>query len=242
KILNEQILLYRNEAGEMVATSNTCPHRFAPLHLGKVVDGTIECPYHGLRFNGEGRCVYNPDGDGRIPAGARLKSYPITERLGAAWIWMGDPAKVDLAMIPDFEFLDDPAYRTVKGVLHVRANYRYINDNLMGEAHLHMVHHDSLACDMVRRFNVDKAILSVSSVDLNRSLLCTLLPQVGSVQQAMIDIAQTVIVVADNSKFDRTALCVIAPLSEVDYIVTDTGTAPAAEELPDDIKRKFVFA
>jgi DeoR/GlpR family transcriptional regulator of sugar metabolism len=100
----------------------------------------------------------------------------------------------------------------------------------------------SMACDMVRRFNVDKAILSVSSVDLNRSLLCTLLPQVGSVQQAMIDIAQTVIVVADNSKFDRTALCVIAPLSDVDYIVTDTGTAQAAEELPDDIKRKFVFA
>ncbi|MBO9375827.1 Rieske 2Fe-2S domain-containing protein [Sphingomonas histidinilytica] len=151
KILNEQVLLYRTEAGELVATASTCPHRFAPLHLGKVVGDAIECPYHGLRFNDEGRCVFNPDGDGRIPAGARLRTYPVTERLGAAWIWMGDPARADLAMIPDFEFLEDPSYRTVKGVLHVRANYRYINDNLMDEAHLHMVHHNSLACDMVRR-------------------------------------------------------------------------------------------
>jgi DeoR/GlpR family transcriptional regulator of sugar metabolism len=99
-----------------------------------------------------------------------------------------------------------------------------------------------LACDMTRRFNVDKAILSVSSVDLNRLLLCTLTPQVGSVQQAMIEIAQTVIVVADHSKFDRTALSVIAPISQVDYIVTDTGTAPAVERLPGSVKQKFIFA
>ncbi len=99
-----------------------------------------------------------------------------------------------------------------------------------------------MACDMVRRFNVDKAILSVSSVDLKRSLICTSLPTVGSVQQAMIEIAQTVIVVADNSKFDRTAVSVIAPLSDIDYIVTDNDTAPVASRLPEAIKRKFIFA
>jgi DeoR/GlpR family transcriptional regulator of sugar metabolism len=99
-----------------------------------------------------------------------------------------------------------------------------------------------LACDMVRRFNVDKAILSVSSVDLKRSLLCTLLPQVGSVQQAMIDIAQTIIVVADHSKFERTALSVIAPISKVDYIVTDMATKPMVDRLPASIKQKFIFA
>ena len=99
-----------------------------------------------------------------------------------------------------------------------------------------------MAADMVRQFNVDKAILSVSSVDLNRMLLCTLMPQVGSVQQAMIEIAQSVIVVADNSKFERTALSVIAPISDVDYIVTDSGSRPVAERLPADIKQKFIFA
>lgn len=99
-----------------------------------------------------------------------------------------------------------------------------------------------LACDMARKFNVDKAILSVSSVDLKRQLICTLSPQIGSVQQAMIEIAQTVIVVADHSKFERTALSVIAPISEVDYIVTDAATVPVVEQLPPVVKRKFIFA
>jgi DeoR/GlpR family transcriptional regulator of sugar metabolism len=99
-----------------------------------------------------------------------------------------------------------------------------------------------LACEMVRRFNVDKAILSVSSVDLDRGLICTLLPDVGSVQQATIEIARTVIVVADHSKFRRTALSVIAPLSEIDYDVTDSGTSEDLVGLPDALRAKFILA
>ena len=151
-ILGEKLVLFRDEHGAVTAASDLCPHRFAPLHMGKVVDGAIECPYHGLRFNGEGRCVYNPDGDGRVPAGAKLRTYPIVERWQCAWIWMGDPARADPDLIVDFPYLDDPEHwRPVTGLLHVRANYRYINDNLMDEAHLHMVHNQSLACDSIRR-------------------------------------------------------------------------------------------
>lgn len=100
----------------------------------------------------------------------------------------------------------------------------------------------SMAADMVRRFNVDKAILSVMSVDTNRNLICTSSPQIGCVQQAMIEVAQTVIVVADRSKFGRSALTVIAPLDEVDYIVTDAGTRPLVASVHDKLKKKIVFA
>ncbi|WP_165191488.1 aromatic ring-hydroxylating dioxygenase subunit alpha [Caulobacter soli] len=168
KILGEQVLLYRDGAGELVATTNVCPHRFAPLNMGRVVDGAIECPYHGLRFDASGQCVYNPDGDGAVPVNARLKTYPVEERLGAAWIWMGDPAKIDLAMIPDFEFLDDPAYHAVTGLIHVRANYRLITDNLMDQAHLHMVHNTTLACDMVRRATTQLVRESDGTIWANR--------------------------------------------------------------------------
>lgn len=151
-ILDERLVLYRGEDGTAHIASNLCPHRFAPLDLGKVVGNDIECPYHGLRFNGDGRCVFNPDGDGRVPAGAKLRVYPAVERWGCVWIWPGDAKAADPELIPEFTFLDDPEHYTpVTGLLHVRANYRYINDNLMDQAHLHMVHHDSLACDMVRR-------------------------------------------------------------------------------------------
>ncbi|HVW71476.1 MAG TPA: aromatic ring-hydroxylating dioxygenase subunit alpha [Steroidobacteraceae bacterium] len=168
RLLDEQVLLYRDDTGRLRASANLCPHRFAPLHKGRVVDGTIECPYHGLRFNADGRCVYNPDGDGRIPVGARLRTYPVIEKRGAAWIWMGVPESADPAQIPNFEFLDDPTYRSVTGRLHVRANYRYINDNLMDEAHLHMVHHDSLACDTIRRAKTELVRAADGTIWANR--------------------------------------------------------------------------
>src|ERR1700693_1887461 len=131
KILGEQVVLYRDAGRNIVAASDLCPHRFAPLHRGQVIEGVIECPYHGLRFNSDGRCVHNPDGDGKLPVGARLKTFPIIERWECAWIWMGNPQTVDASRIPTYEFLSDPnKYRPVKGRLHVRANYRYITEKL----------------------------------------------------------------------------------------------------------------
>ncbi len=100
----------------------------------------------------------------------------------------------------------------------------------------------SMAAEMVRRFNVDKAILSVTSVDIERGLICTLSPQIGCVQQAMIEVARTVIVVADHSKFGRTALSVIAPLEAVDYIVTDSASRSAVASMSEKFKKKLVFA
>lgn len=151
KLLDEQVLLYRDSQGAAHAISNVCPHRFAPLHLGKVVGDTIECPYHGLRFNAQGRCVYNPDGDGKVPAGARLQVYPVAETLGAIWFWPGDPEKADPAKLPDLPYMDSPDYQPVRGYLHVRANYQFITDNLMDVSHLTTLHPDTLACEAITR-------------------------------------------------------------------------------------------
>ena len=100
----------------------------------------------------------------------------------------------------------------------------------------------SMAAEMVRAFNVDKAFLSVTSVDVQRSLICTLNPPIACVQQAMIDVAQIVVVVADHTKFERTALSVIAPLERIDYVVTDALTRPLIAALPEKLKKKFMFA
>ena len=100
----------------------------------------------------------------------------------------------------------------------------------------------TMAAEHVRRFNVDKAILSVSSVDVKRGLICTLSPQIGSVQQAMIEIAQESIVVADHSKFERTSLSVIESLDALDYIITNAATRPLVAGLSEPILQKFIFA
>ena len=68
--LEANVAAIRDAGGEAVALADRCPHRFAPLSRGRVVDDTLECPYHGLRFGAHGHCVFNPHGDGRVPARA----------------------------------------------------------------------------------------------------------------------------------------------------------------------------
>ena len=62
-IMKEPIVLYRKSDGKVVALEDRCPHRFAPLHMGKIVNGDcVQCPYHGLEFDASGACVLNPHG------------------------------------------------------------------------------------------------------------------------------------------------------------------------------------
>lgn len=147
KILGQQITLFRSAENKAIAVTDVCPHRFAPLHKGKVVDGTIECPYHGLRFDQHGKCVANPDG-GHLPRGASLKTYAVVERWNCIWIWLGDQAQVDESLLPRYPFLSDPEhYRRVSGYLKVNANYQLCIDNVLDPAHVRMVHRNTLYCE-----------------------------------------------------------------------------------------------
>ena len=150
-ILDDDILLFRDEAGRPGAVANMCPHRFAPLHLGRKVGGNVECGYHGLQFDSTGACVHNPHGNGGIPSACRVKSYPVVERHGAVWIWPGDPERADAATVPDFGHLAASTNKTVFGSTLVQANYQLINDNLMDASHTQYVHSDHLGSDAFRR-------------------------------------------------------------------------------------------
>ena len=90
-ILKEPIVLFRKSDGHIAALQDRCPHRFAPLHMGKIVGGDrVQCPYHGLEFDSSGSCVLNPHGTKNIPPRARVRSYPVTEKHKAIWIWTGE--------------------------------------------------------------------------------------------------------------------------------------------------------
>lgn len=118
------------------------------------------------------------------------------------------------------------------------------NVHLIGGQYIDINHSlgGPLAAQMVRGFLVDKAVICVSSVDLKRGVICTTSPQIACVQQAMIEVAHNRIVVADHSKFDRASLSVIAPISQVDYVVTDTATRTWTLSAAPEIRRKFIFA
>lgn len=140
RILDTSILIYRKQDGTPVALHDRCPHRFAPLHLGKRMGDEVSCLYHALRFNAEGQCTHNPHGMGQIPRAAKVRSYPLLEKFGFIWIWMGD-APADPAKLPDFGELDMGHPNGVAYTyMHMKANYELIVDNVMDLSHIDHVH------------------------------------------------------------------------------------------------------
>lgn len=140
KILGEPVLLFRNGKGEASAIRNLCSHKLAPLHLGKRVGDAVECGYHGLQFDGQGRCVFNPQDPGRTPAAANIRSFPLIERDEILWIWMGSPEAADESKIPDCSYMVAPDRKTIRGGYHLKGNYLLLVDNLMDLGHAYYIH------------------------------------------------------------------------------------------------------
>lgn len=143
-VLGQDVVLFRSAAGKCSALVNRCSHRFAPLHLGKVVGDTLECAYHGLRFDGSGVCTFNPHGNGAVPKAAHLRSFPLVERHRLLWIWMGDADKADTSLVPDFSSLDAENWYVGADYLHVKSNYQLDVDNIMDLSHIDFLHATSL--------------------------------------------------------------------------------------------------
>ena len=150
RILNEEILIVRDEAGSAHALRDRCPHRFAPLHLGTLTGRTLQCAYHGLQFDLDGPCVHNPHGSGKIPTGAGVQTYPLAARQGLLWIWMGVAGRADLSLIPEFRGLDPDAFAINKGYMHTPVNYEFMTDNIMDLGHIEFLHQGLLGSEAVR--------------------------------------------------------------------------------------------
>lgn len=140
KILGEEVVLYRKGDGAAVALAGICPHRFARLARGRIVGDNIECPYHGLQYDGLGQCARNPH-SGAIPRSARVKSYPLVERHGACWIWMGNPDLATPDTIPAFDFVSNrKKWAGLTGYLRIESNYLLVLDNLLDLTHAAFIH------------------------------------------------------------------------------------------------------
>jgi vanillate O-demethylase monooxygenase subunit len=141
-VLGEPILVYRAH-DRLVALADRCCHRQAPLSKGRKEGDCVRCGYHGLRFDADGRCVEVPGSD-RIPEAARVRSYPLIVKNRWVFVWMGDPARADTALLPDNFSCDSPDWKHRPGYLHYDTNYLLICDNLLDFSHLSYVHERSL--------------------------------------------------------------------------------------------------
>jgi vanillate O-demethylase monooxygenase subunit len=114
-----------------------------PLSQGRVLDHSVECAYHGFQFDRTGRCVLIPT-EKRVPRAVFTRSYPVVEQMQCVWVWMGDPAKADPALVPSYaqfgcsdhgQWRFEPYF-----VMEIEANYSLLFENLLDTSHISFLH------------------------------------------------------------------------------------------------------
>jgi phenylpropionate dioxygenase-like ring-hydroxylating dioxygenase large terminal subunit len=142
-VCGQKLALWRKSDGSAAAVRDACWHRGLPLSMGHVDGDSIVCRYHGLAFDSGGRCTRMPSHD-RISPSACVRSYPTLERHRLTWVWPGDVARADPALVPDLHWNTDPAWEGDGATLFARCDYRLIIDNLMDLTHETFVHSTSI--------------------------------------------------------------------------------------------------
>ncbi len=140
QIWHQDIVLFRNQDGQVQALENCCPHRLVKLSSGYVQGNEIVCIYHGWKFDGTGRCTEIPylQAWQKLPP-CRIRSYPVQERHGFIWLFPGDPAQAQEPLaIPEWEHLN---YIVSVAPFTFRAHFSFLVENLMDMYHGHLHRH-----------------------------------------------------------------------------------------------------
>lgn len=143
--LGERLVFWRDEGGRPVCLYDRCAHRGAALALGKLCEGTIQCPFHGLEYDPSGRCTKIPaNGRGApVPEHFKMTSYPTHEAYGIIWIWWG-LERPDTLSPPAF-FEDLKGMKPWATVIDPWDNhYTRVLENQLDVVHLPFVHHNTI--------------------------------------------------------------------------------------------------
>ena len=139
RLLGEDLVLYRDEAGRPGLLGLHCPHRGADLSYGRIEDGGLRCIYHGWLYDATGRCLEQPG----EPAGStfheriRHTAYPCHEQAGIVFAYLGPGAP---PVFPAYEFLTVPDdHRTVTKYFQ-DDNYLQGNEGNVDPQHLSFLH------------------------------------------------------------------------------------------------------
>ena len=150
-ILDEPVVFFRDGHGVPAALEDRCSHRHAPLSNGTLDGDGLRCGYHGLLFGRDGECR-EVQGQSTVPPGASVRGFPVIERYRWIWIWMGDPAQADEALIPDYHWNDDPEWVSQGDRFYVGGGYRLLVDNLLDLSHVQYIHASTLGAENVVDF------------------------------------------------------------------------------------------
>ena len=140
RVMGEDLLAFRDPAGELGVIEPVCPHRGANLYFGRNEDEGIRCVYHGWKFDRAGQCVEIPT----VPAGSpyrnqiRIKAYPAREWGDMIWVYMGP--EVEPPPLPELEFARVPPEHRYVSKKWQDCNWAQALEGAIDTAHFSFLH------------------------------------------------------------------------------------------------------
>ncbi len=136
KLWNQSIVLFRDNDGKIQALEDRCPHRHVKLSHGKMINGHLECAYHGWQFNTEGNCVKIPYAAKQNLPPCQIRQYSVQELDGFIWLFPGENSTQTQPLgVPEWEHLN---YIATVSIIHCQAHYSFLIENLMDMYHGHL--------------------------------------------------------------------------------------------------------
>ena len=162
RILGENLVAFRDSDNRVGLLDAHCPHRRAELYYGRNEQGGLRCIYHGWKFDVNGKCVDIPtEEDGCELAKSRpVAAYPVIERGGVVWVWMGPPEHQPPP--PEFDFCTLPASHVYVSKCLMKCNYLQALEGSIDYSHISFLHKEAAGGadvfgigDMIRFANDD---------------------------------------------------------------------------------------
>src|SRR5579884_4043749 len=123
RLLNEDLVAFRDTTGRVGLVSAYCPHRRAPMFFGRNEECGLRCVYHGWKFDADGTCVDMPSEppDSLFKTKVKIEAYPTWEGGGIVWTYMGPPATMPGP--PEYEFTRAPSTHQFTSKTYQECNY-----------------------------------------------------------------------------------------------------------------------
>lgn len=141
RLLGEDLVAYRDSEGRVGLVDHACPHRGAPMVFGRNENSGLACIYHGWKFDVSGQCQDMPaePADSPMCKRMKIKSYPVRERNGLLWAYMGTDRESP-PPLPDFEFNLVPESHCVLTFRVQECNWLQALEGEIDSAHAAILH------------------------------------------------------------------------------------------------------
>ena len=147
KLLSERMIAFRDTQGRLGLVDEFCAHRGVSLWFGRNEENGIRCPYHGWKYDVNGQCTDVPSepAESGYCNKIKLKSYPMIERGGVIWVYMGPPEH--RPPFPEFEFATVPAEQSYTSKRFQECNWLQAMEGGIDSSHVSFLHSGSLNTD-----------------------------------------------------------------------------------------------